>query len=71
MADTRIAPTPAMKARTAVGYTLEMKPAASWDFGALEGAARLFHVIAQKNKPSEVRSKSIIYDLHLEPSLPD
>jgi D-alanyl-D-alanine-carboxypeptidase/D-alanyl-D-alanine-endopeptidase len=41
MADTRIVPTPAMKARTAVGYTLEMKPAVSWDFGALEGAGAL------------------------------
>jgi CubicO group peptidase (beta-lactamase class C family) len=41
MADTRIAATPAMKARTAVGYTLELKPAPAWDFGALEGAGAL------------------------------
>ena len=41
MADTRIAATPAMKARAAVGYTLELVPAPAWDFGALEGAGAL------------------------------
>src|ERR1041384_5081639 len=35
------------------------------------GAARLFHVIAQKNKPTEIRSKEIIYELHLEPRFKD
>lgn len=41
MVDTRIVATPAMTARAAVGYTLELKPAPSWDFAALEGAGAL------------------------------
>jgi hypothetical protein len=28
-------------------------------------------VVAQKNKPSEVRSKNIVYELHLEPRFKD
>lgn len=38
MRDTRLAPTPSMRRRQAVGYDNELKPTGAWDFGALAAA---------------------------------
>lgn len=42
MADTRLRPTPDMRARMAIGYDVDLKPAPAWDFGELGGAGGFY-----------------------------